>query len=724
MKIICFILFFFFIIAAKSQEIAWHNPNMRKEIIQPTLSESGLTFAFIKSNDPPSIRVIDTQTGELRREVSIFENSLIRSSICLADDNTLMYATSNELTIVSIELSTGTKTIRAVPHYIHHIETLSADQFIVRISAGEKKRFVKYSFTEDKFSEGYGEAPDQHTPLNLIHDKSKMLTFDYYPYPETRYGFKVFNTTTMELIFESEKDLKMTPHSSIGINSGMLLLGSRMIDTILNGKQGFHFFTEVIEYNEDYEIINQSLNPGRYYTFAGVKSDNVVYLYQTELHHSSEGTIYTYNLSNGTFTEFMKVNISKHLGFRDGKIYGLELGKLKARDKNYQEFSKIPIFGGNSHNSEITGLADLDGKSIITGSRFGLIKRWDISTGEFLENYLDIEEEILNISTSHDKTMLAVCTKSNFQLFKGKSLLEKIPLNIVNTCRFSDDDKTIIIGSQDDDLLVYDIDNREVKNNFDFSGIIFSCEFLDESRVAVGHKRSITVYDIIKGEKVHSQMLYDGGGFDNASGKIELSPDRSKLAVCAFWETLFVFDPTDMKEISQIYDDKIYDTYSKALFTGAAWTSDSENLLLHSQNRMALVNIETSEIYFSRNDMGGNALSNEDWYTNALVSDGDKYLIYTTRYGQMVAFLNPLVKTSVNEKNQLFNIYPNPATASIRLDGNFEGYNFELIDMQGRTMNSGQLQNNSIPLQDLPAGSYLLRLSNGSDLRIQKVMKE
>jgi|GEM_PF-3026300 len=719
MKLLTLFLAFSLTTAAFAQELAWHTPNAKKEVIQPSFSISGLTFAFTDSYTNSSIRIIDMQSGEVRMKFSDFENQLIRTSICLADDNTLVYATSGSNTIVKIEIATGTKTVREIPdYYIQAISPISDNLFIVSTVVDGKPRYIRYDFANNEFSEAMTEVSNIYQPITFSNDRSKLLTsgVEEVWVQGARRSFRVIDTETMEPIFESEKELRMMPISFIDRNSSILMINGGLLDTTINGNQGNYSFTEITEYDENYEQIRYEMMRGEY-AFVGNKSMDDIYLYER-----FRKMLYTYNLPSDSFIDSIKTDIGQFMQSAGTQTYSLNRGKLITRNENYQEQSSVALFDGNLHNSEITGVGNLDANSLITGSRFGIIKRWDMSTGSFIDDYLDVGDDIRNMSTSNNKEMLGVCTQSSFKLFKGKDLLDEIELDVALDCKFSQDDKMVVISSYNDELVVYDIEKGEIRNRFDAGSWIRTCEFLDNDRVVVGFEKSIVIYDIESGNELDSKVLFQSG-FANSVEDIKLSPDGSKFSVCTNWDVFYVFDAANTAELFKIYSDKIIDNGS-SYFQGASWTSDSENILIYTVNRVALVNTITEEVYFSTNEIDGEALTLYERINNAFVSQDDKYLVFTTDYGRMAAFLNPLIEVSVEQQdNQSFNIYPNPATTSIRLDGNFEGYNFELIDMQGRTMNSGQLQNNSIPLQDLPAGSYLLRLSNGSDLRIQKVMK-
>lgn len=91
--------------------------------------------------------------------------------------------------------------------------------------------------------------------------------------------------------------------------------------------------------------------------------------------------------------------------------------------------------------------------------------------------------------------------------------------------------------------------------------------------------------------------------------------------------------------------------------------------------------------------------------------------------------LGPIIPSnvpSVPERNIAWNVTPNPATDRIQLSyDSYKRANYELVDMQGRTILKGAIENKQyIDIQDLVPGMYFVRLTvDGFVLTPQKIVK-
>ena len=85
--------------------------------------------------------------------------------------------------------------------------------------------------------------------------------------------------------------------------------------------------------------------------------------------------------------------------------------------------------------------------------------------------------------------------------------------------------------------------------------------------------------------------------------------------------------------------------------------------------------------------------------------------------------------TSVPEMNTVdFQVYPNPATdiLNLRLEQplSSEAVVYQLLDLQGRLLASGELTNNqhSIRLSHLPDGMYIVNVRSENNSPVQKII--
>ena len=71
--------------------------------------------------------------------------------------------------------------------------------------------------------------------------------------------------------------------------------------------------------------------------------------------------------------------------------------------------------------------------------------------------------------------------------------------------------------------------------------------------------------------------------------------------------------------------------------------------------------------------------------------------------------------------------YSNPTTDLVYVTSSIliENVSFRLLDINGRTINQGQLKRNeSLSLEDLTTGLYFLSLSSGNFVHTERLMKK
>ena len=85
----------------------------------------------------------------------------------------------------------------------------------------------------------------------------------------------------------------------------------------------------------------------------------------------------------------------------------------------------------------------------------------------------------------------------------------------------------------------------------------------------------------------------------------------------------------------------------------------------------------------------------------------------------------------INNSNLAFNVFPNPATATINIIHSkaLTEASFEIVDLGGkpvlfRNVKEGEIQTPAIDVAALPKGIYLVRFKNGSETKTSKFVKE
>nr|MBP9222197.1 T9SS type A sorting domain-containing protein [Chitinophagales bacterium] len=75
-------------------------------------------------------------------------------------------------------------------------------------------------------------------------------------------------------------------------------------------------------------------------------------------------------------------------------------------------------------------------------------------------------------------------------------------------------------------------------------------------------------------------------------------------------------------------------------------------------------------------------------------------------------------------QNKLLNFYPNPASIEISINTVLEGnYNFHIYSISGQTLGSGKLKDNSINIEALNSGVFILELENEKEILMGRFIK-
>jgi hypothetical protein len=105
----------------------------------------------------------------------------------------------------------------------------------------------------------------------------------------------------------------------------------------------------------------------------------------------------------------------------------------------------------------------------------------------------------------------------------------------------------------------------------------------------------------------------------------------------------------------------------------------------------------------------------------------EKILVTNAMCGYSLNWSTVGVK-NLNENDNLSTIFPNPTTNTINLniEPNYYNGNWQLTDLTGQILLKGEISNNEnfqIDISNLPTATYFLRISNGKEFKVEKVVK-
>ena len=177
------------------------------------------------------------------------------------------------------------------------------------------------------------------------------------------------------------------------------------------------------------------------------------------------------------------------------------------------------------------------------------------------------------------------------------------------------------------------------------------------------------------------------------------------------------------------------------------WTEIEQNLNNHSIRSAAITIMDGQILYFVGTARGLYSSSdpiNSNWNLEGQDSMGlplvselvyrpsdSKLLIGTHGNGMYETDVQTLSTDNISSSNSIteaeFKIYPNPATTEISINRQFNrtnDINFTVLDITGKTIKTGILNNNSISINDLKSGVYFLNIKEGNSSKQLKFIKK
>lgn len=96
---------------------------------------------------------------------------------------------------------------------------------------------------------------------------------------------------------------------------------------------------------------------------------------------------------------------------------------------------------------------------------------------------------------------------------------------------------------------------------------------------------------------------------------------------------------------------------------------------------------------------------------------------YTATYVENTAECNSVLATAETTTKKQFSVYPNPVKNSLNIVSDSVFTKYEIINSEGRIIQSGNLQHSKIDTSLLINGIYFLKLFSGTDYVVKKIFK-
>lgn len=273
--------------------------------------------------------------------------------------------------------------------------------------------------------------------------------------------------------------------------------------------------------------------------------------------------------------------------------------------------------------------------------------------------------------------------RANLKIYKiDKSTLETIPQ--IETINFTYSNQTIF--------------TPQGANNTDFdceAFVVTANEILLFTKQWVSKKTSI--YSIPKTVGSHVANLITTINVDGLITGATLKEDSRLIALCGYNTSLQPF-------VYLIYD-----------FYGLNFTNANKRKLDIKLPFHQIEGISTS------NGLEYN-LSNESFIQSPFINNPQK-LHQLSLSSYLTNYFNFLSSKNFDKTNHKILLFPNPSNGEIQIS-DFQSANqaYQILDLNGKLMKSGNLNNSIINIQDLEKGIYLLKITNNQ--QVFKIIKK
>jgi len=172
---------------------------------------------------------------------------------------------------------------------------------------------------------------------------------------------------------------------------------------------------------------------------------------------------------------------------------------------------------------------DRSGTLLASGSSNGVVKVWDLYTGELKYRLIDVQTRIRAVSFSPDGNTLAVTSESRWSIWRvrdGKRLHTSSPDPVVGEVTYSPDGSLLAIGVKDR-VILWSVENEAIVRSITgVRGIVRSLSFTPDGTklVSAGDENRIRLWRVKNGTQIRT---FEAAGRRVRS--VDVSPDGTRL---------------------------------------------------------------------------------------------------------------------------------------------------------------------------------------------------
>lgn len=692
-------------ISAQVPEVLWVNEGKNQEIVNPIVSPDGNYAAYVDGTTDNSIIVVDLADPSNRWQYKPSSGRIVEYSIAFASESVIYASTTSPFSLVRYDISNNSFTTREIDKYIERIVPMEDSLLALSYTGQQHPMLGIFDYensnivAEHKFI--------RYQPPSYIQSEKRLYLADTLSYTANDFVYRWVDFESPDLISRSPRSFKVNPSVFVPIGDNMLLLGRGTVDTTINQVVGTFSMTEITMLNENREIATQTSFLEEYH-FLGIRDENSIYIsnWFTSMN-------YIYDIQKGEIVDSTERKGGDFLHQNNEGIYTYNYGHISRYNSSYDRQERVFLGEEGKAYDDIRALVVDPGNTLISGDATGALQVWNPNDGRFFETTQRLSSAIQMLKVSNQKKYLALTTQDSLFIVKEGDLVDTLPLEVGIEMAFSDDDQYLAVGGFNGRIIVYDLENLDIINEFDGGNWIRGLDFYKDDQLIVASRSKYTLINIFDGIESEAPTMFDNEDTYKVND-ISVSPDGRFTVVSAGQGHIYIFE--DGKNYRRIETSYYMDGFTMASKIIWAPSEYGYSFMILGYSYLGAYDvINNNMLYFTNQLDGYDKGSNERYMAATFSSDGESFYFATSTMS-IGAIANPFTESNIEESDELAaEAYPNPTNGLTTIPSEHRGLPFQLIDITGRTLLRGESLGAEIDLSPFAPGRYTLLIQNNTN---------
>lgn len=193
---------------------------------------------------------------------------------------------------------------------------------------------------------------------------------------------------------------------------------------------------------------------------------------------------------------------------------------------------------------------------------------------------------------------------------------------------------------------------------------------------------------------------------------VDVYPDGTNMLITDGIKRMRFRDGYTLADEEMMVPGTIYNVQVELPFTNYTWLPDHQIKIYVGGNHSTR---------FDVNSQNGGPM-----YVAGLANIANVTVYHDANYPSKIVLPgnNNWLTVDTETKNE-FSVYPNPAKNQLMIKGDVDFVNYNIFDLSGRVIQNGLITNGIIPIENLEAGMYILKLTNqNGESSEQKFLKD